>query len=95
MEAQSELPALPLAVGVSTGVQEITEKHAVSPETHLDSQRGAASSSKRLKKNDEARESLDDILLRRITTIKEGDNVLLRLPSDSIKAVVASKDGLV
>jgi tRNA (adenine-N(1)-)-methyltransferase non-catalytic subunit len=38
-------------------------------------------------------EPLEDILLRRVTTIKEGDNVLLKLPSDAIKAVVASKDG--
>ncbi|RSH84275.1 tRNA (adenine(58)-N(1))-methyltransferase non-catalytic subunit trm6 [Apiotrichum porosum] len=40
-------------------------------------------------------EPLDEILRRRLTVIKEGDNVLLKLPSDSIKAVVASKDGLV
>ena len=39
------------------------------------------------------REPLDDVLLRRVTTIKEGDNVLLRLPSDSVKAVVALKNG--
>jgi tRNA (adenine-N(1)-)-methyltransferase non-catalytic subunit len=38
-------------------------------------------------------EPLDEILRRRLTVIKEGDNVLLKLPSDSIKAVVASKDG--
>lgn len=38
-------------------------------------------------------EPLDDVLHRRLTIIKEGDNVLLRLPSDAIKAVVASKDG--
>jgi tRNA (adenine-N(1)-)-methyltransferase non-catalytic subunit len=33
------------------------------------------------------------VLRRRLTVIQEGDNVLLRLPSDSIKAVVASKQG--
>jgi len=38
-------------------------------------------------------EPLEDILRRRVTVIKEGDNVLLKLPSDAIKAVVASKDG--
>lgn len=36
---------------------------------------------------------LSETMLRRVTTIKEGDNVLLRLPSDSVKAVVASKEG--
>lgn len=39
------------------------------------------------------KEPLEDILHRRLTVIKEGDNVLLRLPSDTVKAVVASKDG--
>ncbi|ORY20867.1 Gcd10p family-domain-containing protein [Naematelia encephala] len=34
-------------------------------------------------------------LLERVTRIRKGDNVLLRLPSDSIKAVVASTSGLV
>lgn len=38
-------------------------------------------------------EPLDEVLRSRITTIKEGDNVLLRLPSDAVKAVVASSDG--
>jgi tRNA (adenine-N(1)-)-methyltransferase non-catalytic subunit len=38
-------------------------------------------------------EPLRDVLRRRVTTIKEGDNVLLKLPSEAIKAVVASKDG--
>lgn len=42
---------------------------------------------------EEPKEPLSEVLLRRLTTIKEGDNVLLRLPSDSIKAVVASRDG--
>jgi len=37
--------------------------------------------------------SLQDSLLQRVSTIKEGDNVLLRMPSDMVKAVVASKDG--
>ena len=37
--------------------------------------------------------SLQDSLLQRVSTIQEGDNVLLRMPSDMVKAVVASKDG--
>jgi hypothetical protein len=36
---------------------------------------------------------LHETLLQRVSTIKEGDNVLLRMPSDMVKAVVASKDG--
>lgn len=40
-------------------------------------------------------EPLADVLLNRITVIKEGDNVLLRLPSDAVKAVVASSTGCV
>jgi hypothetical protein len=36
---------------------------------------------------------MEEVLRRRLTVIQEGDNVLLRLPSDSIKAVVASKQG--
>ena len=49
----------------------------------------------RTAKDDRPLEPMEDILFRRVTTIKEGDNVLLRLPSDSVKAVVASKDGYV
>ena len=44
-------------------------------------------------KVDEPLEPLEDVLRSRLTTIKEGDNVLLRLPSDTIKAVVASSEG--
>lgn len=44
-------------------------------------------------KQQEPLEPLEDLLHRRVTRIKEGDNVLLRMPSDAIKAVVASKDG--
>lgn len=47
----------------------------------------------RRQKDEGPLEPLDDVLRRRLTTIKEGDNVLLKLPSDSIKAVVASKEG--
>lgn len=46
-------------------------------------------------KDDGPKEPLEDVIRRRTTVIKEGDNVLLRLPSDTVKAVVASKEGLV
>ena len=52
-----------------------------------------ASSSKRPQKAEVPLEPLEDIVHRRVNTIREGDNVLLRLPSDAIKAVVASQDG--
>ena len=38
-------------------------------------------------------EPLEEVMRRRTTKVKEGDNVLLRLPSDTVKAVVASKEG--
>lgn len=44
-------------------------------------------------KDQPPQEPLEEVLRRRLTVIKEGDNVLLRLPSDTVKAVVASKDG--
>jgi hypothetical protein len=40
-------------------------------------------------------DELYELCRKRVTTIKEGDNVLLRMPSDSVKAVVASKEGCV
>ncbi|KAL7422886.1 tRNA (adenine(58)-N(1))-methyltransferase non-catalytic subunit trm6 [Cryptotrichosporon argae] len=39
--------------------------------------------------------ALDDFLLRRVTRIAEGDNVFLKLPSDTIKAVTTTEGGLV
>jgi tRNA (adenine-N(1)-)-methyltransferase non-catalytic subunit len=36
---------------------------------------------------------MSEVMLRRLTTIQKGDNVLLKLPSDSVKAVVASETG--
>ncbi|KAL1410018.1 tRNA (adenine(58)-N(1))-methyltransferase non-catalytic subunit trm6 [Vanrija albida] len=67
------------------------------PETVEVSETTEAKPGPRNKRNEptEPLEPLDDILHRRLTIIKEGDNVLLRLPSDAIKAVVASKDGLI
>lgn len=38
-------------------------------------------------------ESLADLLHRRVTVISEGDNVLLRMPSDAVKTIVASSRG--
>lgn len=57
---------------------------------------GEASSSAphlRRKKDLEPQEPIEDVIHRRLTVIKEGDNVLLRLPSDTIKSVVVTKDG--
>lgn len=47
----------------------------------------------RRKKDLEPQEPVEDVIHRRLTVIKEGDNVLLRLPSDTIKSVVVTKDG--
>ena len=62
-------------------------------EAHFPPELPVASSSKRPQKASVPLEPLEDILHQRVSTIREGDNVLLRLPSDAIKAVVASKDG--
>ncbi|OCF43283.1 tRNA (adenine-N(1)-)-methyltransferase non-catalytic subunit TRM6 [Kwoniella heveanensis CBS 569] len=45
--------------------------------------------------DDGPKEPLSEVVLRRLTKIKEGDSVLLRLPSDAIKSVTAHKDGLI
>lgn len=47
----------------------------------------------RRKKDLEPQEPIEDVIHRRLTVIKEGDNVLLRLPSDTIKSVVVTQDG--
>ncbi|WVO17302.1 tRNA (adenine(58)-N(1))-methyltransferase non-catalytic subunit TRM6 [Cryptococcus depauperatus] len=49
----------------------------------------------RVRKNMEPQEPLSEIMYRRLTRIKEGDTVLLRLPSDLVKSVVVQKDSLV
>jgi tRNA (adenine-N(1)-)-methyltransferase non-catalytic subunit len=56
-------------------------------------QPAAESKNKRQKPPPPTAEEIETSLIRRVTTIKEGDNVLLRLPSDAIKAVVASREG--
>ncbi|WVF68178.1 hypothetical protein IAT40_002943 [Kwoniella sp. CBS 6097] len=45
--------------------------------------------------DDGPKEPMSEVMLRRLTRIKEGDSVLLRLPSDAIKSVTAHKDGLI
>ncbi|WVQ95674.1 hypothetical protein IAU59_002772 [Kwoniella sp. CBS 9459] len=45
--------------------------------------------------DDGPKEPLSEVILRRLTKIKERDSVLLRLPSDAIKVVTAHKDGLI
>jgi tRNA (adenine-N(1)-)-methyltransferase non-catalytic subunit len=45
--------------------------------------------------HDPSLEPMSEVMLRRVNKIQNGDNVLLKLPSDSIKAVVASADGSV
>lgn len=49
-------------------------------------------STKRPRKAIESSEPLTEVILRRLTTIKEGDTVLLRLPSDLVKSVVVQGD---
>lgn len=66
------------------------------PSTSAAAGEGEGSSSAphhRRKKDQEPQEPIEDVVHRRLTVIKEGDNVLLRLPSDTIKSVVVQKDG--
>lgn len=75
----------------------MTETSPPTPVTHriMADERQSTQRSE-LKKNGESSKpvvSLEESLLQRVSTIKQGDNVLLRLPSDTVKAVVASKDG--
>ncbi|WVQ70752.1 hypothetical protein IAR50_000274 [Cryptococcus sp. DSM 104548] len=44
---------------------------------------------------DEPQEPLSEVMFRRVTRIKEGDNVMLRLPSDLIKSIIVDKETLV
>ncbi|KAK8850545.1 hypothetical protein IAR55_004463 [Kwoniella newhampshirensis] len=54
-----------------------------------------APKSKKVEKDAGPQEPISEVMLRRLTKIKEGDTVLLRLPSDTIKSVVIQKDGLI
>ena len=73
------------------------EQPAVPPVPTDDVEMPVAGPSKpaRRPQEDKPLEPLDEILFKRLNVIREGDNVLLRLPSDAIKAVVASKTGYV
>ena len=94
MSAPEEVPAQAPAVETS----ETTEKIVVA-NMEASSTAGAAPTNDNTVKNGESSKPtpqavpLSESLLRRVSTIKEGDNVLLRMPSDMVKAVVASKDG--
>ncbi|WWC72581.1 uncharacterized protein I206_106543 [Kwoniella pini CBS 10737] len=50
---------------------------------------------KRRKGDDEPKEPLTEVILRRLTKMKEGDTVMLKLPSDAIKVVTIEKNGLI
>lgn len=81
----TEVPAAPSAgpeAGSSTlpFVKKFTAEPPREPKRKLDA-------------HDPSLEPMSEVMLRRTTKIQEGDNVLLKLPSDSVKAVVASKDG--
>ncbi|WRT70709.1 uncharacterized protein IL334_007707 [Kwoniella shivajii] len=45
--------------------------------------------------DEEPKEPLSEVMLRRLTRIKEGDTVMLRLPSDAIKVITIEKNGLI
>ncbi|WWC92299.1 uncharacterized protein L201_007253 [Kwoniella dendrophila CBS 6074] len=45
--------------------------------------------------NEEPKEPLSEVILRRLTRISDGDTVMLKLPSDAIKVVTIQKDGLI
>lgn len=49
-------------------------------------------SAKRPRKTLESSEPITEVILRRLTKIKEGDTVLLRLPNDLVKSVVVQGD---
>lgn len=95
-DAPPQVPAAeePLATAVPTPA---TESIEAGPSRTSDPSAEASSSKPqkqpRVKPPPPTPAEIEASLLRRVTAIKEGDNVLLRLPSDAIKAVVASKDG--
>jgi tRNA (adenine-N(1)-)-methyltransferase non-catalytic subunit len=95
MSAPEEVPVQETAVNLPA---ETTEKIVVQ-NMEATSTAGAAPTKDNTVKNGESSKPtpqpipLSESLLQRVSTIKEGDNVLLRMPSDMVKAVVASKDG--
>jgi len=94
MSAPEETPVQATAVEMSGTTEKITVANMEASSTA-----GATPSNGQTVKNGESSKPapqpipLSESLLRRVSTIKEGDNVLLRMPSDMVKAVVASKDG--
>ena len=94
MSAQEETPVQATAVEMTDTTEKITVANVEASFTA-----GATTTNGQTVKNGESSKPnpqplpLSDSLLRRVSTIKEGDNVLLRMPSDMVKAVVASKDG--
>jgi len=95
MSAPEEVPA---QEKTAVEASDTTEKMVVA-NMEASSTAGAAPTNDNTVKNGESSKPtpqaipLSDSLLQRVSTIKEGDNVLLRMPSDMVKAVVASKDG--
>jgi tRNA (adenine58-N1)-methyltransferase non-catalytic subunit len=73
-----------------TAPQPTVEPSAVPPEAGPSNPKPPR---QKFKKKRLSPEELEEKLRLRVTTMKEGDNVLLRLPSDAIKAVVVSKHG--
>lgn len=88
--APAEATVAPVAEGSAAPVAD------GEPSTSTAAGEGEGSSSgphHRRKKDLEPQEPIEDVVHRRLTVIKEGDNVLLRLPSDTIKSVVVQQDG--
>lgn len=95
VSATPEIAEQPIAESSTAGAVAAASTSASTPAAE-DSEASAAASRPRNKRPPPpTAEDLEASLRQRVTTIKEGDNVLLRLPSDGIKAVVASRDGLV
>jgi len=93
MSAPEELQAQTTAVEIPVATEKVAVENG-----EASSVPQAVSANDQTVKNGESSKPtqavpLAESLLQRVSTIKEGDNVLLRMPSDMVKAVVASKDG--
>ncbi|WVQ85808.1 hypothetical protein IAT38_007976 [Cryptococcus sp. DSM 104549] len=103
-EQQPEQPAAPVAEPMDVDVAletpaapEPTAAPDGPPEAAAPAANGSTSNphtAKRARKDPGPQEPLSEVILRRLTRIKEGDTVLLRLPSDMVKPVVVQKDSL-
>lgn len=85
LETTASIPALPpqpqqLAAGITAASENAEATTSELP------------SAKRPRKAFESSEPITEVILRRLTKIKEGDTVLLRLPSDLVKSVVVQGD---